>query len=962
MRKHKNSIFHLFSKYIPLAILVPVLILICFCYLFFTYKIIHLTNAKKQFFVTQITAQVEAILTNTVNELDTMSKLTSRELQKIFIEYKKIHPFINTFFFINKDGTIKNTIPDMNFHEIDLAVYEEFKIVTEESKAVWVDSLLSNEKKANISYFYPLKNDSATTEIVGLSLDYNKILKKLLSQYNINNDSKIFITTNDNIILYASDNSESLYAHDFTYSKTKLKNIIKLGKDFYLYNADTITLGNLTLYFLLPGKELFDVLFPLTIVTLIFISIILFFTILFSHYGKRYISEPIISFANASTQLALGNYIKPESHAFFHEIKVLSENFYTMATQILDNKKSLSNSEKKFRALVEESVDMIFRMNRNLRLTYISPSVGALLGYGEKELKDLLNTPGKIRNDIFPNKLQNSCALRSIIKSFEEDNIAKPFVITIRHSNQSLLYFEVYMHRLKDKRNELELQGSARNITQRYLAEQKVSQLQDYFHDVINSVSSGLLTFNENFTVDYFNTSFLHIFQTDAKNVANCHLQDISPILKNNLDLIEQMTQSGSRKTFSFKKDINGQTRFYNVTVFPMTKRKNIFVLHVFDITSLKENQQQLENEKNAKFIRTLAGGLAHDLNNITGGLTGTLDLIDYKQIIKNNTELQEDMINIRKAIIRGQQIINKIVSISQVDKSRFTSCDLHKLVCDVSKTFEAYGLILLDDIKNEAIIDGDDEMLRTMFNYLISCIQKITPTAVSMKFSSIKKYDESFYQIILHNPQLEMSQEDLDNLFVPFSRTQTLEQHFGLDLTFAYTVIHNHKGNVSCTSENGVKITILLPAKKGNVIPTPVQQNKTSETKNKLIHGSGKILLIDDEDIVRYTAMKILQMCGYEVLVAANGTDAIQLFEKNNESISCVIIDFFLPDMNGLEIFEKLQQINNKTKVILNSAMQNHPKVVEAMKHGFYDFLPKPFTIETLSGIVANAIQKEEN
>ncbi|MBQ2125063.1 MAG: response regulator [Spirochaetales bacterium] len=958
---NKNSIFHLFSKYIPLAILIPVLILISFCYLFFTSEIIRLTNAKKQFIVTQFTAQIESILSSTANELETMDKLTSRELEKIFIEYKKIHPFINAFFFINKDGTIKKSIPDMDFHEMDLSEYEEFKIAVNKSQPVWVNSFHSNEKNTSISYFYPLKNDSDTTEIVGLSLNYNKILTKILNQCKIDNKSKIFITTNDNTVLYSSDNSESLYDNNFNYSKTKLKNIIKSGKKLYLYNADTINQGNLTLYFLLPGKELFDILFPLTISTLIFIAIILFFTILFSYYGKRYISEPIISFADASTQLALGNYIKPQSHAFFHEIKVLSENFYTMATQILDNKKSLSNSEKKFRALVEESVDMIFRMNRNLRLTYISPSVGALLGYGEKELKDLLKTPGENRNDIFPNKIQNSCALRSIIKSFEEDSIAKPFVITIRHSNQSLLYFEVYMHRLKDKRNELELQGSARNITQRYLAEQKVFQLQDYFHDVINSVSSGVLTFNECFTVDYFNTSFLNIFQTDAANVANWHLKDISPILNNNLDLIEQMTKSGSRKTFSFKKDVNGQTRFYNVTVFPMTKRKNIFILHVFDITSLKENQQQQENEKNANFIKTLAGGLAHDLNNITGGLTGTLDLIDYKQIIKNNTELQEDMINIRKAIMRGQQIINKIVSISQVDKSRFTSYDLHQLVCDVSKTFETHGMIFIDNIKNEAIIDGDGEMLGTMFNYLISCIQKITPTAVSMNFSSVKKYDEIFYQIILHNPQLEMSQDDLDNLFVPFFRTQTLEQHFGLDLTFAYTVIHNHKGSVSCISDNGVKITILLPAKKGNVTP-PTLPNKTSETKNKLIHGSGKILLIDDEDIVRYTAMKILQMCGYEVLPATNGTEAIQLFEENNESISCVIIDFFLPDMNGLEIFEKLQQINNKTKVILNSAMQNHPKVVEAMKHGFYDFLPKPFTIETLSGIVAKAIQEEQN
>ena len=92
MRMNKNSIFHLFSKYIPLAILIPILILISFCYLFFTSEIIRLTNAKKQFIVTQFTAQIESILSSTAKELETMDKLTSRELQKIFIEYKKIHP------------------------------------------------------------------------------------------------------------------------------------------------------------------------------------------------------------------------------------------------------------------------------------------------------------------------------------------------------------------------------------------------------------------------------------------------------------------------------------------------------------------------------------------------------------------------------------------------------------------------------------------------------------------------------------------------------------------------------------------------------------------------------------------------------------------------------------------------------------------------------------------------------
>ncbi len=962
MKHKKNSIRYLFSRILPIAILLPILMIIICSHIFFLHNTIKLANEKNQFITNEITSQIDLIFDDMIYELDIISKIPFETLKNIFIEYKKVHSFIEAFFITNADGIIIKSIPEMpEYYGKDLSVYKEFTDVHTNHTGKWVNSLTSSKKEINIAYFYPQKSNTNTTEIIGVSLDYRNLLKNIICKQNKNLKSTVFITNDNNIILYSSDDFSNLHGKEFSFSKSIFKKIISFKDTKYFYYLSTSDKNNLKAYVLFPYKIFADSINKLQFISIVGFLIVLIFTLLLIHTGKRYISEPIITFADASTQLANENYVIPQSNAIFHEIKVLSKNFYTMAAQILDNKKFMSNSEKKFRALVEESVDMIFRINRNFRLTYISPAVGALLGYGEKELMDLLNTPGKKRNDILPNIMQNTLALRLIMNSFESERFTKPFIITIRHCDNSLLYFEIYMHKLKDKRNSLELQGSARNITLRYIAEQKVSLLQNYFHDVINSLSIGVLTFNENFTAEHFNTGFLKIFQLTSKETVNRNIKDLSPVLKDNFEHIEQIIQSRNTETFSFEKKQDGKNHFFDVTIFPMARRKNVYILHVFDTTYLRDAQQQLENEKKAQFISTLAAGLAHDLNNISGGLAGILDLIDYKQITKNNADLQEDLINIRKAIVREQQIISKIVSISQVDKSRFEPCDLHEIVHNVHLTFKNHGLIFIDNIKSQAYIDGDAEMLGAMFNYIISYSLKIKATTViNMELTQIQNGNNHFFQIVLHNLQAQLPQNELDKLFDPFFHSQTMGQHFGFDLTFAYTIIHNHGGKVSCISSDGVKIIILLPCEKQSKklnVQTP-KLPTSSNTKKKLIHGTGKILLIDDEDIVRYTAIKILQMCGYEVISASNGKEAVDLFKENNKSISCVILDFFLPDINGLEVFLELQKINPNTKVILNSAMQNHPKIAQAMKHGFYDFLPKPFTIESLSEIVAKTTE----
>ena len=159
------------------------------------------------------------------------------------------------------------------------------------------------------------------------------------------------------------------------------------------------------------------------------------------------------------------------------------------------------------------------------------------------------------------------------------------------------------------------------------------------------------------------------------------------------------------------------------------------------------------------------------------------------------------------------------------------------------------------------------------------------------------------------------------------------------------YGIIKNHKGIINVYSEEakGTTFNIYLPASGKEVAEEP----KISET---VLNGSGTILLVDDEDMILEIGAKMLEAIGYDVFTAKSGKEAIDVYRKNRERISLVILDMIIPGMNGGETYDRLKKLNPDIKAILSSGYSINGEATKILDRGCSGFIQKPFSIKQLS------------
>ena len=169
-----------------------------------------------------------------------------------------------------------------------------------------------------------------------------------------------------------------------------------------------------------------------------------------------------------------------------------------------------------------------------------------------------------------------------------------------------------------------------------------------------------------------------------------------------------------------------------------------------------------------------------------------------------------------------------------------------------------------------------------------------------------------------------------------------------------AYGIIKNHDGIIVAQSEKnkGTTFTIYLPAS-----DKPV--SKAEIAPGQQFSGTGTILLIDDEDMILDVGKTLLEKLGYEVLVAAGGSEGLEIYRQNIAKIDLVILDMIMPEMNGSEAYERLIKMDPRVKVLLSSGYAMDGVANDIFKQRGLSFIQKPFDIQKLSHKVREAIQK---
>ena len=397
--------------------------------------------------------------------------------------------------------------------------------------------------------------------------------------------------------------------------------------------------------------------------------------------------------------------------------------------------------------------------------------------------------------------------------------------------------------------------------------------------------------------------------------------------------------------------DKSGEVAYFDSALIDITDQKRI-----------KEEKEALEGQlrqaQKLEAIGTLAGGIAHNFNNLLMGIVGNASLMLFD--ISNEHPHYEGLKTIESLVHSGSQLTSQLLGYVRKGKFEIEAIDLNELVME---TAEAFGRTRKDIIvraelsESLSAIEADrgriEQMLWNLYVNAADAMPKggeLTVETTNISHEDIKRklYDPkpgNYVFMTISDTGMGMDKQTQERIFEPFFTTKDIGKGTGLGLASAYGIVKRHGGYIDVDSERGKGTTfsVYLPA-------TDKSIHEQISRKEQTLNGDETILLVDDEDFVLEVGMKMLNVLGYSVLVAKGGKQALDIYQSNNGTISLVILDMIMPGMGGGETYDCLKVINPDVKVILSSGYSIEGQPKEILQRGCNGFLQKPFKLDEIS------------
>ena len=393
-------------------------------------------------------------------------------------------------------------------------------------------------------------------------------------------------------------------------------------------------------------------------------------------------------------------------------------------------------------------------------------------------------------------------------------------------------------------------------------------------------------------------------------------------------------------------------------------------VLVFRDVTEQFVMEEQLRQTQKMDAIGQLAGGFAHDFNNMLAGIMGYAELIVMKAGV--NAKLKKYGEIILNSAENAADLTQKLLAFSRKVKMQTTPVDVHTCIKDaiqiLKHSIDRRIIIRKDMQAAVATTYGDPSQIQNaILNLALNARDAMpeggeltfatTDVTLDQEFSEASTFDIQpgpFIEISIRDTGIGMTREVQGRIFDPFFTTKDVGKGTGLGLAAVYGIVSEHHGAVHVYSE----------LNKGTVFKVylPVDEAVTVAEKNKeeaIYNGSGCVLVIDDERVVRNVMENQLQDMGYSVLLACDGVEGVELFQKKHETIDLVILDMVMPGMSGRDAFNAIKSIDPDAKILLLSGFSRDSHMEDLMKQGALGFIQKPFRRAKLSKVLAKEIKK---
>lgn len=378
--------------------------------------------------------------------------------------------------------------------------------------------------------------------------------------------------------------------------------------------------------------------------------------------------------------------------------------------------------------------------------------------------------------------------------------------------------------------------------------------------------------------------------------------------------------------------------------------------------------QIQLQQAHRMEAIGTLAGGIAHDFNNLLMGIQGNVSLM--RMDISSTHPHYERLMSIERQIQSGAHLTSHLLGYTREGRYGVKLIDLNKLVREASETFGrtkkeiSIHLELAEDLfTTEADIGQIEQVLLNLFVNAVDAmpgggniiLKTMNTTYKEIKGKLHRPEPGGYVLLMVSDTGIGMDKKTMERIFDLFFTTKDMGRGTGLGLASAYGIIKGHGGYVYVDSEigHGTTFSIYLPASEKKVW-------RGAKIAKRLIKGTGTVLLVDDDEVILEVGQELLEAMGYQVLLARDGKEAIEVYRKNRDSIDIVLLDMVMPNMGGGKAYDRLKEIAPDIKVLLSSGYGIDGEATEILERGCNGFIQKPFNMMGLSGKIGEVLEKE--
>ena len=651
---------------------------------------------------------------------------------------------------------------------------------------------------------------------------------------------------------------------------------------------------------------------------------------------------------------------------------------------------SLREKEEQYRSFMHNFKGIVYQGDMYFTPLFFHGAVEEITGYKAEEFIE-----GKPRWDqvIHPDDLSIILKEAEGIRSIPNAAVDLEYRI-VRKDGQTGWVHEMCQNVCDDSGNTVKFQGTILDITKHKQIEEALRESEERYREIVEGTDDLITRVDSEGRFTYVNHMAKKFFGIDPKKCIGMSAFDL--IHSDDRQRTETAFAGWVHNKLHSVTFENHQVNQITGAIHEMLwainlhydEKGNITGINNIarDLTDRKKLEEMLLKTGKLESLGTLAGGIAHDFNNILSVILANISLAedDIKPELGSSKFLKEAA----KAAIRAKDLSARLITFSKGGKPVKKVAPIGELVTDsVNSTLSGsridYEFSIPVDLSPVEIDQG--QMKQVIHNIAMNAQEAMTACAVAAEGRAgegkIKVYcenitvggkdaltirDGKYIKISIKDQGGGIPEKNLPKIFDPYFSTKEMgtQKGMGLGLSTCHSIVAKHDGLITVESELGVGTTLALylPASEKKI---PEPEPTEEPLPERPVTGSGKILVMDDEEMIRNTARHLLSRFGYDAELSRDGAEAIELYKKaktSGEPFDAVILDLTNQfGMGGREAIRKLLEIDPDVKAIVSTGYSHDPVVTEFWEYGFSGSLTKPYTIDELSRALSGVLSRDK-